>query len=134
MSEADETARAIREKVERMSDLLFRRDLALADELWSPGFRLVGSEAGEVADDREALLDQFQRLYARPVRYRWEFARFDVQSLGDVAWAFAEGHLTATSDTGVGRFPYRITAVFAHDGIDWRWRLYSGSEPAGAPA
>jgi hypothetical protein len=29
-----------------MSDLLFQRGPGVVDEIWSPGFRLVGSERG----------------------------------------------------------------------------------------
>lgn len=118
-------------KVDLMSALLSARDLRLVDELWSPGFRLVGSEPGEVAETRDQLVRLFTRLFSRPVRYRFDFPAAAVNRSGDVAWLFAEGDLLATADDGtVRRLPYRLTAVFqAVDGA-WRWRLFSGSEPA----
>ncbi len=121
---------AIRAKVERFSGLLRSQDPAIVDEVWSPGFRLVGSEPGEVADSRDALVTLFGRLFSRPVRYAFDFETFAVEAAGDVAWLFAEGDLVATSDVGSDRYPYRLTAVFLRDGGGWRWRLFSGSEPA----
>lgn len=126
----DETKEALRAKVARMSALLSDRNPAIVDELWSPGFRLVGSEPGEVAADRPRLEKLFAMLFARPVRYGFDFASFAVDRQGDVAWLFAEGDLLANGTEGVARHPYRLTAVFLRVGGDWQWRLFSGSEPA----
>lgn len=121
---------AIREKVGRMSDLLVARDMTIVDELWSPGFRLVGSESGEVAEDPKRLAALFAMLFSRPVSYAFDFPRFEVDVEGTVAWLFAEGDLVATGASGIRRHPYRLTAIFVGSGGDWTWRLFSGSEPA----
>ncbi len=113
-----------------MSRLLHDRDPAIVDELWSPGFRLVGSEAGEIAANPDELHALFKMLFARPVRHAFDFSRFDVDREGNIAWLFAEGHLVMTGDAGVSRCPYRLTAIFQHTGTDWIWRLFSGAEPA----
>jgi len=126
----EDTHAAIRRRIDRFSALLTARDTAIVDEIWSPGFRLVGSEPGETADSREALAHLFGKLFARPVRYGFDFATFAVDGNGDTAWLFAEGDLTATGADTTDRFPYRLTAVFVRSGDDWRWRLFSGSEPA----
>jgi ketosteroid isomerase-like protein len=131
-----EVREAIRRKVERVSDLLFQCDPRVVDEIWSPGLRLVGSERGEIAEDRNRLVKLFDMLFARAarhaMRYAFDFPKFEVESIGDVAWLFAEGDVTETTLQGVTRRPYRLTAVFEHDDEGWRWRLYSGSEP-GSP-
>lgn len=121
---------AIRSRVERFSALLTARDPLIVDEIWSEGFRLVGSEPGEIAESRDALVVLFGRLFARPVRYGFAFARFDVSAAGDVAWLFAEGDLLAAGDEETARHPYRLTAVFVLTDGAWRWRLFSGAEPA----
>lgn len=121
---------AIRRKVARMSGLLAAHDMAIVDELWSPGFRLIGSEQGEIAEDRAGLERLFTMLFARPVSYAFDFRRFDLAAQSGVAWLFAEGDLVASAADGATRHPYRLTAVFTGGGEDWTWRLFSGSEPA----
>lgn len=133
MASEPETLEAIRRKIGRMSALLAARDEAIVGEIWSPGFRLVGSEQGEVAADRGRLENLFRMLFARPVRYSFDFAVFEVDRHGDVAWLFAEGDLVAEGGEHKQRFPYRLTAVFVRKDGDWQWRLFSGSEPAGHP-
>ncbi len=123
-------AAAVRARVERFSVLLTARDPLIVDEVWSEGFRLVGSEPGEIAESRAALVALFDKLFARPVRYGFDFARFDVETTGGVAWLFAEGDLVATGADETARHPYRLTAVFVLTGGAWRWRLFSGAEPA----
>lgn len=121
---------AIRLKVDQMSALLRNRDMAIVEEIWSPGFRLVGSEIGEVAESREQLLALFEKLFARAVRYAFAFEKFDVNREGNIAWLFAEGDLLADNGKQVDRFPYRLTAIFRMEEGNWRWRLFSGAEPA----
>jgi ketosteroid isomerase-like protein len=128
------TLGVIRAKVARMSALLAARDPAIVDELWSPGFRLVGSEHGEIAEDRPRLERLFAMLFARPVAYGFDFTTFAVGRQGDIAWLFADGHILAQGATETARHPYRLTAVFQRRGEDWQWRLYCGAEPAGPPA
>jgi hypothetical protein len=72
-------------------------------------------------------------LFARAARHAFHFSKFEVETIGDVAWLFAEGVVTATTLQGVTRIPCRLTAVFLHDDEGWRWRLYSGSVPASPP-
>jgi len=126
----EDTREAIRQRIDRFSALLTARDPAIVDEIWSPGFRLVGSEPGEIADSRQALVHLFGKLFARPVRYGFDFATFAVEANGETAWLFAEGDLMATGADAADRFPYRLTAVFVRSEDGWRWRLFSGSEPA----
>jgi len=53
MNSDDQT---ILSKLDRLSALVFARDPAIVDELWSDlGFRLVGSEQGESAETRDEL-------------------------------------------------------------------------------
>ncbi len=120
---------AIIGKVERLSELLFNRDPGIVDELWSPGFRLVGSEKGEIAEDRESLAALMARLFERAQRYALDFSRNEVEVRGDVCWLFAEGDVVLTDIATTTRSPYRLAAVFAREGGEWRWRLFCGSEP-----
>ena len=52
----DADDQAILARLDQLGALLFARDPAIVDELWSDlGFRLVGSEPAEIADTREGL-------------------------------------------------------------------------------
>ncbi|OLP55956.1 hypothetical protein BJF92_02265 [Rhizobium rhizosphaerae] len=113
-----------------MSGLLRSRDPSIVDELWSDGFRLVGSEVGEMATSREQLVALFRKLFTRTVRYAFDFPIVEVDVDGNVAWLFAEGALLADDGEKSERLPYRLTAVFTFADERWRWRLFSGAEPA----
>ena len=122
---------ALLAKLDRLSELLFNRDPEIVSELWSPGFRLIGSEFGEIAETCESLVALIRNLFDRTPRFSWDWARQDVSIQGRIAWIFAEGHLVQTNLGGVERALYRLVAVFEKDcNNQWKWRLLSGSEPA----
>jgi hypothetical protein len=122
---------AILARLARLGELMFARDPAVVDELWTEaGFVLYGSEVGEVARTRAELTHLFDELYARPFRIRWLWDNPAVSLAGDVAWLATECQLELTYPDRVERLPYRITAVFQRIAGQWRWRLYSGSEPS----
>ncbi len=114
-----------------MSRLLFGRNPGIVDELWSPGFRLIGSEFGEIMETREDLAALIGRLFDRDDRLSWDWMRRDLSIHGQMAWVFAEGDLVSTHPQATKRSPYRLVAIFERNGAeDWTWRLFSGSEPA----
>jgi hypothetical protein len=121
---------AIIAKLDRLGELMFARDAAIVDELWSDGFRLIGSEKGEIADSRDQLEALFTRLFVHPARLRWVWDDKPVTIENDIAWVFAEGHVEISYSDHVDRRPYRLVAIFRKIGENWRWRLFSGSEPA----
>jgi len=114
----------------RLGGFLTQKDPAFADEFASDAeVLLVGSEVGEVADTRAGLAAFLEKIYAQPMRVRWEWKTQRVASAGDVAWIFAEGELLAQASKDTIRRPYRMSGVLErHDGR-WRWRLFHGSEP-----
>lgn len=117
-------------KLERLGELLFAQDMAIVDELWSEGFRLVGSEIGEIATTRSDLEDLFSRLFKRDARLRWRWDETVTTIENDVAWVFAEGNLELAYADHTDLKPYRLVTVFRKTGDDgWQWRLFSGSEP-----
>jgi hypothetical protein len=122
--------RVILARLHRLGELLFARDRAIIDDLWSEGFELYGSEAGEHAASRSDLVQLFDRLFALPFRIRWQWDHPAVAIAGDVAWLTTEGKLELTHADRVERKPYRLVAIFQRIGGAWKWRLYSGSEPA----
>jgi hypothetical protein len=121
---------AIIAKMDRLGELLFARDPDIVDELWSEGFRLVGSEKGEVADSRDQLEAVFGDLFARPPRFRWAWDRTAITIENGIAWVFAEGNVVITFSDRAERRPYRLVAIFRKTDQGWGWRLFSGSEPA----
>jgi hypothetical protein len=120
---------AIIAKLDRLGELLFARSSDIVDELWSDGFRLVGSEKGEVAETRAQLEAVVDDLYGRPPRFRWAWDKTSITVENDVAWLFAEGNIVITYSDRADRRPYRMIAIFQKFGGNWRWRLFSGSEP-----
>jgi hypothetical protein len=122
-------------RLDRFNGLLFARDPAIVDELWSDrGFVLHGSEKGESARTRGELAALFAGLFDRPYRLSWDWESREVTREGDVAWLSAEGRLLLTHADRVERLPYRMIGIFQKLGEEWRWRLFSGSEPAPPPA
>ncbi len=92
---------------------------------------LVGSEAGEVAAGRVALAAFFQRVYARPETFSWEWDRIEAAHSGGLAWFFAEGRVILTTGDRRRVGPYRISGVLEQVDGRWLWRQYHGSEPIG---
>ena len=124
-----EDEQAIYSKLARASELMFAKDIAIVDELWSDGFRLVGSEVDEIAATRDELEGLISYIFTAPFRLRWSWDSKPVTIENDIAWIFAQGHVEFVADQDVQRFPYRLVAIFRRAGADWTWRLYSGSEP-----
>jgi hypothetical protein len=120
---------AIYAKLDRASALMFAKDMAIVDELWSDGFQLVGSEKGEIATTRHDLEELVAYIFTAPFRLRWIWASKPVIIENDIAWVFAQGHVEFVYDRYVDLAPYRLAAIFRRAGTDWTWRLYSGSEP-----
>lgn len=122
---------AVLAKLDQLNALVFARDPAVIDELWSDlGFRLVGSELGEVAQTRDELAALIKALFAKPFRISWVWADRHVTRHGDLAWALAEGELETTYSDRTERAPYRLLCIFQNVDDRWRWRLFNGSAPA----
>jgi hypothetical protein len=120
---------AIAAKLGRASDLMFARDIAIVDELWSDGFRLVGSEVGEMASTRQELHDLVSYVFTAPFRLRWIWDSHPVKVENDMLWVFAQGRVEFVYPDRVDPVSYRLVAIFRRSADDWVWRLYSGSEP-----
>ena len=125
---------AIALKIDRASHLMYNRDIAIIDELWSEGFQLVGSEEGEIAVTRDQFVTLVTALFAAPFRLQWDWDDKSFTIENDIAWVFAQGHLAFIYDEHTLRVSYRLVAIFRRVGNDWQWRLYSGSEPEPARA
>lgn len=118
--------------LERLSALVFARDAAVVDELWSDsGFRLIGSEDGEDAATRDELVALFGALFAKPFRVSWTWQDLTLVRHDDMAWACARAQLEIAYPERVERKPYRLVGIFQCVHGTFRWRLFSGSEPAG---
>jgi hypothetical protein len=130
MDPADADEQAVLVKLDRLSTLVFARDPAIVDELWSDlGFRLVGSEEGEIAETRDAVAAHMGILFAKPIRVCWSWDDRKVTRHGDVAWVFAEGCVEIVRPDHTAREPYRALCIFQKVDGRWCWRLFSGSEP-----
>lgn len=120
---------AIAAKLDRASDLMFNRDSAIVNELWSDGFQLIGSEDGETASSRQDLEGLVTALFSASFRLRWFWDNKSITIDNDTAWVFAQGRLDFVYPDRTIPVAYRLVAIFKRAGSDWVWRLYSGSEP-----
>lgn len=127
MSDTDD---AINARIDRFVALLAARDRAVVDELWTDrGFRLVGSEKGEIFRTRDELARKFDALLANPRQLVFEWPRREIDIAGDVAWVFVEGDLVYRSAGEDERRVYNATFVFQKIDGAWRWRQFFGAEP-----
>ncbi len=131
-----QTAEAlVASRLDRLSGLMAARDLAIVDELWcDQGFRLYGSEHGESAETRDALEALILSLFAKPFRIRWNWQRVTADMQGDLLWTCAQGHVELAYADRMDRLPYRLIGILQRIDGQWKWRLFSGSEPATTPA
>ena len=90
---------------------------------------LIGSEIGEVAAGSREVASFFTRIFAREVRFSWEWDRIHVSYTGNLAWFFADGRVVLSTGKDQRKAPYRITGVLERQGERWLWRQYHGSEP-----
>ena len=120
----------VREALERLGSLLRSRDLAFADEFDSTCFLLIGSKPGEVASTRAELRALLAGIYGRPVRVGWEWEKVIARATGELALAFAEGHVVLSGTDVTERKPYRMSGVLRSSNERWLWQLFHGAEPA----
>lgn len=124
----------LREKLDEASALLFARDMAVVDMFWAGGgFWLFGSEAEQQDITREDLRAHLERAFSGPYRVRFVFEDVRVDRHNDMAWANADAVMEIHHPDRVTRGPYRLFALFQWIEGEWRWRVFSGSEPAAAP-
>lgn len=125
---------ALRARLEEMSALISARDMSVVDLFWSGGkFWLYGSEAHEVDETRESLHQHMTEMFAKPYSIRFRFGTMSVDQQGDMAWAHAPAVLEVTYPDRKVEMPYRLFALFQNINGAWRWRVFSGSEPAAPP-
>lgn len=92
---------------------------------------LVGAGAGERAYGTDELRPFFEEMFGRAVRIGFRWNQKIVKIMGDVAWIFADGAISSSSEAGEHEHPYFMTGVLKKEGTEWLWILYHGSEPAG---
>lgn len=121
-----------RDLLTRLDDAISSRDLVATLSLFDddPSVILVGSEAGEIAVGSEELDEFFQRLYSRPITFRWEWPNpISGRAYGEVIWFLADGEVVETTHDSEHRAPYRFTGVALPVDGTWRLALIHGAEP-----
>jgi len=127
----DETEREVLDVLQTLNGHLAGRDLegVLGLFVSDPDVTVIGSEAGEIAVGPSELRAFFQRLFARPGTFRFEWRTCRVSSEGDVAWFFADALAHYSEPGNAAAVPYRTTGVLARRDDRWRFAHYHGSEP-----
>ena len=125
---ADVEDQAILWKLEQFSALVFGRDRALVNELWSDlGFSLIGPEFGDETHTRAELAARLEEIFDLPVRLSFGWSDVKVLRERDVAWAIADCDLVLTHPDTVEYKPHRVICIFQRADGRWRWRLFSSS-------
>ena len=131
MKADDETEREVLGVLRAFNSQLAAHDLegVLGLFVSDPDVILVGSEVGEIAIGPSELRAFFQRIFARPGTFRFEWRTCRVSVEGDVAWFFADTLAHYSEPGNAVTVPYRTTGVFARRGDRWQLAHYHGSEP-----
>jgi ketosteroid isomerase-like protein len=116
---------------ESLSIAFERRDLTAALECFADDDELVyvGSEPGEWAIGRPAIVALLSGLFARPEAFSWRLTDPVVWARGDVAGLCSEAVGRAQSASGAEEFAYRLAGSLERIDDTWRWRICQGSEP-----
>ncbi len=124
------TRQEVEASLQRLSELVSARDMAVLDEFVAdPDVMLLGSEAGEFKVGREQLAAHFQEIFKLPFSIAFDWTETRVSSIDDVAWVYASGDIVLKGADGEMRAPYRLTGVLERRDGRWRWRQFHGSEP-----
>lgn len=116
---------------EALSNAFDSRDLTAALDCFADDDELayVGSEPGERAIGRSALVALLRDLFGRPEAYSWRLTVPVVWTRGDVAGLCSEAVGRVRSAGGSEEFAYRLTGSLQRINDTWRWRICHGSEP-----
>lgn len=127
----DDVTHEIRAALERFGELVAAKHPDAVEQFASgDATMLVGSEPGEIARGRREIDAFLQELFSRPDVITWVWDDVEVSSAGEVAWAYAEGHVVIRRGAEETLVPYRLTAIFQKVGSAWKWRHFHGAEPA----
>ena len=126
-----ETERAVLAVLDAFNDALGRRDLeaTLALFVTDADVTLVGSEVGETATGPSELRSFFERIFARPGTFFFEWRSCTVSARGEVAWFFADAAARYTEHERVATVSYRTTGILEWREDRWLFVQYHGSEP-----
>ena len=107
------------------------KNRVLFDELWGDGgFRLVGSERGEICLTRERVEAKIEAILSNPATLIFNFPNKHISIVGNAGWIFVEGVLIRRDPAGLEEVrDYLATCIFEKVEGVWRWRQFFGSEP-----
>ena len=117
----------------RLSTAFGARDLQAAMDCFVSDDQISyeGSESGEKAVGRAAVVQLLSDVFARPEAYIWEIRDAEVFVKDDVAYLSCETTGYTLTDSGAGKsFSYRLCGLLQNTESGWRWRACHGCEPA----
>lgn len=120
--------------IDRLGSCLAAQDLEetvalLCDD---PDVTVIPSEGAEAHRGRAAVDSFFRRIYAAPVRYRWQWRDRWVSAAGDQASFVAVGdEIVDGVDDGRDVIPYCLTGTLVRRDGAWRFLVLHGSEGSG---
>jgi ketosteroid isomerase-like protein len=128
MQSQQDLEQQVEDVLERFSDMVSRKDLAIVDE-FSPNSILVGSEPGEIARGRTEIESFFKEFFSQPVQVRWRWGAMHVAAARDIVWFFVEGMAFAQGPDVEQQAPYRLAGVLRRQDERWLWQQFHGAEP-----
>ena len=131
MTSETDTA-AVLVAAEALSNAFDSQDLTAALSCFADDDEVVyvGSEPGERAIGRSAVVTLLGDVFGRPESYSWRLVRPTVWTCGDVAGLCSEAVGRVRSADGSQEFAYRLTGSLERINDTWRWRICHGSEPS----
>jgi uncharacterized protein (TIGR02246 family) len=128
--EPDTTETELIEVLERFCSGFADRDADAVISLFAPdpGVVVVTSEESLLRGPAE-LTRFLDRYVDGPTTYSWEWDRYDVSTVGSVAWLLAEGTETAATEGRLEQYPYRMTMVCERREGRWLLMQVHGSSP-----
>ena len=130
MDTGDAEDQALLAKLDRLNALVYARDPAIVDELWSdlgsPARRVGGG--GEIDETRDELAAHMAALFAKPFQVSCAWGQRKVTRHGDIVWVFADSEIVITHADRTKRKPYRCSRIFQK--LDGRWIGGSSTAPS----
>jgi ketosteroid isomerase-like protein len=97
----------------------------------SENIMFTGSDSAEIWKGREQIRGHLNSIFQNE-KVSLEMNRIDIDYIDNIAWVFVDGAIIISPVTGETiKAPYRFTGIMVKKHNNWKWRMFSGSSPAG---
>jgi ketosteroid isomerase-like protein len=97
----------------------------------SENIMFIGSDSAEIWKGKDQIRGHLNSIFPME-SVSLDMNRVDIDGAGNIAWVFVDGAINITTEKGDKmKAPYRFSGVLVKKGHEWKWRMFSGSSPAG---